>query len=218
MDTLELIRTGAVITILILSLAIHEAAHAFVANLCGDPTAKEQGRLTLNPIAHIDPVMTLIVPLFLWMSTGFLFGGAKPVPVSPHRLRHPLRDMSLVAIAGPLSNILLAILFTVLFKASIYWGHYEPGALMPTALYWGVIANVFLAVFNMVPIPPLDGSRVMAYLLPSGLRASYMRLESFGLMIVIFVFFVLPGSREVLGGASEAVWNFIWALTGGNWS
>ena len=198
MDTLELIRTGAVITILILSLAIHEAAHAFVANLCGDPTAKEQGRLTLNPIAHIDPVMTLIVPLFLWMSTGFLFGGAKPVPVSPHRLRHPLRDMSLVAIAGPLSNILLAILFTV--------------------LYWGVIANVFLAVFNMVPIPPLDGSRVMAYLLPSGLRASYMRLESFGLMIVIFVFFVLPGSREFLSGASEVIWNLIWALTGGNWS
>jgi Zn-dependent protease len=89
---------------------------------------------------------------------------------------------------------------------------------MPTALYWGVIANVFLAVFNMVPIPPLDGSRVMAYLLPSGLRASYMRLESFGLMIVIFVFFVLPGSRQVLGGASEAVWDLVWALTGGNWS
>lgn len=218
MDTLELIQTGAVITILILSLAIHEAAHAFVANLCGDPTAKEQGRLTLNPIAHIDLFMTLIVPLFLWMSTGFLFGGAKPVPVSPHRLRQPLRDMSLVAIAGPLSNILLAILFTVLFKASIHWGNYEPSALMPTALYWGVIANVFLAVFNMVPIPPLDGSRVMAYLLPSGLRASYMRLESFGLMIVIFVFFVLPGSREFLGGASRAVWDFVWALTGGNWS
>jgi Zn-dependent protease len=218
MDTPELIQAGAVITILILSLAIHEAAHAFVANLCGDPTAKEQGRLTLNPIAHIDPVMTLIVPLFLWMTTGFLFGGAKPVPVSPHRLRHPLRDMSLVAIAGPLSNILLAILFLFLHKASIHWWHYEDSALMPITLRMGVFANILLAVFNMVPIPPLDGSRVMVFLLPSGLRASYMRLEPFGLMIVIFVFFVLPRPQEFLLGAMGAVWNLLSTLTGGNWS
>jgi Zn-dependent protease len=218
METLELIRAGAVITILILSLGIHEAAHALVAYLCGDSTAREEGRLTLNPIAHIDPFMTLIVPLFLWISVGFLFGGAKPVPVNPDRLRHPLRDMSLVALAGPASNILLAIVLMVLFKASIHWGHYDTEALMPSTLYWGVIANVFLAVFNMMPIPPLDGSRVMAYLLPSHLRAAYVRLESFGLLIVILVFFVLPGSRTVLMGASKTIWDFVWLLTGGNWS
>lgn len=217
METLELIRTGAVIAILILSLAIHEAAHAYVADLRGDSTAREMGRLTLNPMAHIDPVMTVIVPLFLWISTGFLFGGAKPVPVNPHRLRHPLRDMSLVALAGPASNLLLAILFTTLFKVALHWGGYEPDALMPTVLYWGVMANVFLAVFNMIPIPPLDGSRVMAYLLPSHLRTAYMRLESFGLMLVIFFFFFLPGSRQVLQGASRAVWDWVWFLTGGNW-
>lgn len=218
METLELIRTGAVITILILSLAVHEAAHAFVADLRGDPTAREMGRLTLNPLVHIDPVMTLIVPLFLWMSTGFLFGGAKPVPVNIHRLRNPLRDMSLVALAGPASNILLAILLTTLFKVSTYWGGYPPDALLPTVLYWGVMANVFLAVFNMVPIPPLDGSRVMTYLLPHHLRPAYARLESFGFVLIVFVFFIVPGSAQLLHGAFVAVWDWVWILTGGDWS
>ncbi|HIG87109.1 MAG TPA: site-2 protease family protein [Planctomycetes bacterium] len=218
METLELIRAGAVIAILILSLGIHEAAHALVADLCGDSTAREEGRLTLNPIAHIDPFMTLIVPLFLWISVGFLFGGAKPVPVNPSRLRHPLRDMSLVALAGPASNILLAIVLMVLFKASLHWGGYDREALMPSTLSWGVIANVFLAVFNMIPIPPLDGSRVMAYLLPSNLRAAYARLESFGLLIIILVIYMLPGSLAVLWEAKDAIWKFLWLLTGGTWA
>ena len=121
------------IAFLILSLGVHEAAHAYVADRCGDGTAREEGRLTLNPMAHIDPFMTIILPLILFMTSGFIFGGARPVPVNPMRLRHPLRDMSLVALAGPASNLVLALLFSVAWKAMIYWGGMPVSALAPRA-------------------------------------------------------------------------------------
>jgi Zn-dependent protease len=175
-----------VIGFLILSLAIHEVAHAVVALWCGDTTARDLGRITLNPVPHIDPFMTIVLPaLLLFMSGGrFAFGGAKPVPVNPANLRHPLRDMALVAIAGPLSNIVLALVFMFALHAAARFGGYEPGMLMYDVLLQTVVLNVVLAVFNMLPIPPLDGSRVMAYLLPAGIRDSYVRLESLGMLLV----------------------------------
>ena len=114
-----------VITFLVISLGFHEAAHAWVALRCGDPTARDLGRITLNPIVHIDPFMTIILPVMLYvMSSGqFIFGGAKPVPVSYHRLRKPLRDMMFVALAGPITNFLLAIVFVLAWKAAVYSGY-----------------------------------------------------------------------------------------------
>ena len=117
----QTIQIALAIAFLILSLGVHEAAHAYVADRCGDGTAREEGRLTLNPMAHIDPFMTIALPLILFMTSGFIFGGARPVPVNPMRLRYPLRDMSFVALAGPISNLILALLFSVALKAMIFF-------------------------------------------------------------------------------------------------
>lgn len=191
-----------VIVLLVLSLSLHEVAHAFVAYRCGDTTAKDLGRLTLNPIVHIDPWMTILLPALLYTTTGFVFGGAKPVPVSYHRLRHPLRDMSLVALAGPVTNFVLAFVFLLLFKLMVEQGWYNDAALTPRArardllpqvLLAAAGLNVVLTVFNLFPIPPLDGSRVMAWLLPSSARDAYLAFERWGLVLV-FVLLVLPGS------------------------
>ena len=207
-----------VVAILILSLGIHEAAHGWVALKCGDTTARDLGRITLNPLAHIDPFMTVILPVFLMMTTGFIFGGAKPVPVNFYNLRRPYRDMALVALAGPLSNVLIAILLSFLYKALIQTGVWEPGMLGPRILEAGVFLNLLLAVFNMIPIPPLDGSRIMAWLLPESLRAPYVRLESLGMMLVMLLIFsgFLRGS--ILGAilAMYGVVNSVVSL-GGLW-
>lgn len=169
---------------LILSLCIHEVAHGWVALKCGDTTARDLGRLTLNPLPHIDPFMTILLPLILFMTAGFAFGGAKPVPVNPYRLRRPLRDMALVAIAGPLSNVLLAVLFTLLHKLAVDFGGYDSRQLLPQVLDASALFNLVLAVFNMIPVPPLDGSRVLAWLLPKSIRGTYVGLERYGMLIV----------------------------------
>lgn len=204
------------IAFLILSLGVHEAAHAYVADRCGDGTAREEGRLTLNPMAHIDPFMTIILPLILYMTSGFIFGGARPVPVNPMRLRHPLRDMSLVALAGPASNLVLALLFSVAWKSMVYWGGMPTSALAPRVMEMALTFNIILAIFNMIPIPPLDGSRVMAYLLPNHMRESYVSLERFGLMIVLLL--VMTGSlRMILGATLWPMVGLVDTLTGGAW-
>ena len=205
------------IAFLVLSLGIHEAAHAWVAYLRGDSTARDLGRMTLNPVVHIDLFMTILLPLFLFMSGLTMFGGAKPVPVNPHRLRSPLRDMSLVALAGPASNVLLAIIFMVIYKALYYYGLYPPDTRMMRVLDYTAFINILLAVFNMVPIPPLDGSRVMAYVLPPSLRESYVRLERFGMLFVVLFVFVIPQTRALLGGGIRALYTALDALTGGAW-
>ena len=185
-----------VIGFLILSLGIHEAAHAWVANLRGDSTAKDLGRLTLNPLVHIDPIMTIALPALLYWQGLPIFGGAKPVPVNYYNLRHPLRDMMLVAIAGPLSNFVLAILFSLAWNIMVGPMGMEEGALAPRVMWQSVWFNMLLAIFNMVPIPPLDGSRVMAWLLPSSLRQQYVALERFGFLILLAVFF-LVGQQQL---------------------
>lgn len=204
------------IAFLILSLGIHEAAHAYVAHLCGDDTAKNMGRLTLNPIAHIDPFMTILLPAILYYTAGFMFGGAKPVPVNYHNLRHPLRDMSLVAIAGPLSNFLLAIVFYLVWKVLRYQLNMSPDSLAPKVMFMAVYYNLLLAIFNMIPVPPLDGSRIMAYVLPSGLRERYMEFERFG-MLIVFALFFTGIFGKIIGSTILPVWNFIDRITGGAW-
>jgi Zn-dependent protease len=205
------------ISFLVLSLWIHEAAHAWVAWKCGDSTARDLGRMTLNPVAHIDPFMTLILPAVLYFTTGFIFGGAKPVPVNAMRLRNPLRDMSLVALAGPASNFLLAVLFALAWKAMLYLGHMPREALAVRVMESALFLNLLLAAFNMLPIPPLDGSRVMAYLLPGGIRDSYVALERFG-MIIVFLFLMTRAMSAYLNAALDPMYGAVDFLTGGVWA
>ena len=167
------------------AIVLHELAHGWTALALGDPTARDRGRLTLNPVKHMDLWGSIIIPggLFLMYLLGatkslMLFGWAKPVPVDWRRLRHPRRDMMLVAAAGPLTNIVLAWLLVRLYV-------WPPLSHYSYVIGWAILLNLTLAVFNMVPIPPLDGSRVVSGLLPRQLAYQYNRLEPFGLLIVI---------------------------------
>lgn len=218
-DQFDMLRIGFALVFLVISLSIHEVAHAWVADLRGDPTAKDLGRITLNPLAHIALFETILLPVMTLLATQgqFAFGGAKPVPVSYHRLRHPLRDMMLVAIAGPLSNVLLAIVFLIGLKASVYWGDYRSSELLPRVLQVSFSTNLVLAAFNMMPIPPLDGSRVMAWLLPAAVRGAYVQLERFGFLLVMGVWYFVPGvSGAVYGGVNQMA-RLLDTLTGGTW-
>lgn len=203
---------------LILSLGIHEAAHAWVAWKRGDSTAKDLGRMTLNPVPHIDPVMTILLPVLFYMSAGVLFGGAKPVPVLAQRLKHPLRDMMLVALAGPVSNVLLAMVFFLAWKVCGQYLDYGTDTVLMQSLMMGVYFNALLAVFNMIPIPPLDGSRVMTWLLPESMRAGYVSLERFGFMIILAMLY-FGGLRTVIGQAMDPTLRFVqYVVTaGGAW-
>ncbi len=176
-------------TILCFSIVLHECAHGWAANKLGDPTAKLRGRLTLNPLKHVDIVGTVIVPmsLFLLHAFGFskslfILGWAKPVPVNFRRLNNPKRDMVLVALAGPAVNILLAFLFSLVLKLNV-------SDVFQKALEYAVIINLILAIFNMIPVPPLDGSRVVMGIMPEQLSRWYAYLEPFGIIIVFILFF-----------------------------
>ena len=183
MDTTYIL-AGFVIAFLILSLGVHEAAHAWVANLCGDSTAKDRGRLTLNPIAHIDPFMTVILPLVLILTVRMPFGGAKPVPVVASNLRSPLRDMMLVALAGPASNVLLAIAFMLAHKVLLSWGGMGATQLAPQVMLWCMYMNILLAVFNMIPVPPLDGGNVLSGILPEQFARLIDQLRPWGFLLL----------------------------------
>lgn len=216
------IDVAVVLGLLVLSLGIHEAAHGWVALKCGDRTAKDLGRITLNPLVHIDLFMTIVLPLMMLLSSGgkFMFGGAKPVPVNYYNLRKPLRDMALVAIAGPASNFLLAALFYLALKVLVIdLGVWSPDRRGASILGQAVGFNLALASFNLLPIPPLDGSRVMTWLLPSGVREPYQALERWGLfLVVIFVYFV-PGVRELVYATMELMQTGVVQLVtlGGAW-
>ena len=183
----------------ILAITLHEAAHGYAALTFGDPTAKEAGRLSLNPIRHVDPMGTIILPgLLLISSAPFLFGWAKPVPINFGRLRSPRRDMVWVALAGPGMNIGLAVLSALLL-------HVTPavsglaGAVITTALQYSIFINVILAVFNMIPLPPLDGGRVAVGLLPLPLARGLARTEKYGILLLLAVLIGLPWLGSAIG-------------------
>lgn len=218
--SVEVLQIAFVVVFVVLSLTLHEAAHAWVAWKCGDPTAKDLGRITLNPLPSIDLFMTILLPGILMLMGMPAFGGAKPVPVSYHRLRHPLRDMMFVALAGPATNFLLSIVFLLGLKVAYYEGAYRQGDLLFEVLQFSLYANLALTVFNLIPVPPLDGSRVMAWLLPSGLREPYQQLENYGLFLVFALVALLrmvPGLNGALADGSRQLFNFVDLLTGGSW-
>ena len=168
------------ILILVTAIILHECAHGWMAYKLGDPTAKDAGRLTLNPIKHIDPVGSILLPGILFLLNMPLFGWAKPVPINFLRLKNPKRDMMLVGMAGPLTNIFIALIASQILKINLpAWGR-DLGEM-------AILINVLLATFNMIPILPLDGSRLVAGLLPNSLMISYLRLEPYGIMIVMLL-------------------------------
>ena len=193
-------------SVLVASLSVHEAAHAWVANRLGDPTARMLGRLSLNPAVHVDPIGTLLFPLVA-ISTGLpLIGWAKPVPVDFRHLRHPRRDFALVAAAGPASNVLLAVLGAAAYAALGGQEAFFAGSVTAMVVRAFVLLNVLLAVFNMVPVPPLDGGNVLLGLLPASGAALIERVRPYGflLLYVLMLSGVLssmlrPVQRFVLG-------------------
>jgi Zn-dependent protease len=220
MDSLSLIQKIAVVALpAIFAITLHEAAHGWMAGRLGDKTAQMLGRVTINPIRHIDPLGTIIVPLLMALFTPYMFGWAKPVPVNWRNFQKPRKDMGLVALAGPAANLLMALFWAMVAKVGdLLYSLYElialPLVLMGVA---GVFVNALLLVLNMLPIPPLDGGRVVNALLPPRYSVVFSKLEPYGLFIVLALLFsgaffyllvpivwlssvILPASSNVLEG------------------
>lgn len=190
MSGLNQIQIIAVIVLpLLFAITAHEAAHGWMAKRLGDNTAKMLGRVTLNPLKHIDPVGTILVPLGLFLFTGFVFGWAKPVPVDWRNLHHPKRDMGLVALAGPAANLLMALIWALLVYLGAFMMRGFDWVAMPLLLMGvaGVLINSLLMALNLLPILPLDGGRVLASLLPRKQSQIYSRSEPFGLIVVVLL-------------------------------
>ncbi|MDP2956019.1 MAG: site-2 protease family protein [Longimicrobiales bacterium] len=205
------------IAVLIVSVVVHEVAHAWQARREGDPTAEQLGRITLNPLPHLDPIGSLLVPLALHFSgSGFLFGWARPVPVNPANYRDPKWGDIRVSLAGIVSNLILAFLATlamvVVLKAEAGLGALGGATeLLRQGALYGILINLVLACFNLIPIPPLDGSHVLFHLLPRRLALPYRRAGRFGLVVLMGLMFLAPGAFrflmwpvDLLMGAADA--------------
>ncbi len=180
--------------ILIYSVILHEIAHGFVADRLGDPTARLSKRLTLDPRPHIDPLMTIVLPLILMISgAGIIFGAAKPVPIDPFNFREPKKDTALTALAGPVTNILIAIFFALLLRLSnLFVLNDSLFSFLSSLFSTGVFLNVALALFNLFPLPPLDGFKVLLGILPDGLARDLAGLERFGFTLILIVLLFFP--------------------------
>lgn len=179
-----ILEIGLMVVVFLFSVIIHEVAHGYVALCNGDPTAKIMGRLTLNPVPHIDPVGSILLPGLLLLShSGILFGWARPVPVNPLNYRDYRRGEISVSAAGPLSNLALAAFFAFLLRSGL------GGAGLQTLAFYGVSINIFLALFNLIPIPPLDGSHILAMLLPPHLLRLYRHLDQVGFILILILFY-----------------------------
>ena len=189
------------VLLVMFSAIVHECAHGWMAYKLGDPTAKEMGRLTLNPLAHIDPVGSILIPLMMALVGGPMFAFAKPVPFNPRRLRNPERDEALVALAGPVSNILQAIIGTVLLWATVTISDamiengidvWDASNVLVQIFVNYISINLTLAFFNLIPIPPLDGSKLISPLLHGEARKVYNYLQMYGMPILLILVYVLP--------------------------
>ena len=191
------IQAAALIVPLIFAIVFHEVAHGMMARALGDPTADEQGRLSLNPLRHVDPIGTVVLPGILALTHLPVFGWAKPVPVMASRLRNPRRDMMLVGAAGPGSNLIMAAIAAVVLGLVLrpYGGSQEPVGVIGFIvlnLFNFISINVFLALFNLLPIPPFDGSHIVEGLLPEPLARGYAKFRAVGMLIPIVLILVLP--------------------------
>jgi Zn-dependent protease len=218
------------IAIMLLSLSFHEAAHAFVADRLGDPTARQLGRVTLNPLKHLDPFLSCVLPVMLYLVHAPVVGGGKPVPINVMNFRHKARDFMFVALAGPFSNLALVVVFALLFVLGSWIGLVEPMVIrnpygpdnvqyasflsgdsagyLELWLKLGVLLNLGLALFNLMPVPPLDGSRVIGWLLPRFLQHRWYALDRLGIFLILGLMYFGQG-----GGALTYVWNAIeWTL------
>lgn len=199
------------LVIVLISMILHELAHGVAAYVLGDDTAKREGRLTLNPIKHLDPVLSFALPLVLFLTGGPIFGGAKPVPVNSRNLKYGVWGMALVAIAGPFMNLLLA--FGV-FLLGFFAGWFGGGV-------WGMILIDFISinlgfmVFNLLPIPPLDGSRVLYAIAPDPVREFMEKIEPFGIFVVMMLVVFVPSFVSmIMGGAMDAILQGFYWLVG----
>lgn len=198
----------------LVAITFHEAAHGFVAHILGDDTAWRLGRVSFNPIKHIDPFGTILLPaLLLLVRAPFLFGYAKPVPVKFGALRNPRRDMILVAAAGPVMNLVLATFSAMAFHLVSFFPA-PANAWIAANLKNALVLNAVLAVFNLLPIPPLDGGRIVTGILPKTLAARYSRLEPFGFPLLIGLIFVLPALGAQLGVNLDLISQVISRSTG----
>lgn len=201
-----------VLVVILFSMMLHELAHGLVAYKLGDDTAKEDGRLTLNPLKHLDPWLSVAMPLLLLISGGPIFGGAKPVPVNSYKLKYGPWGMALVAIAGPLTNFLIAF---IAFLVGFYSGALSSSGIAGEIFSNLVMVNLGFGIFNLIPIPPLDGSRVLYAISPDPIRDLLDRIEPYGIMVVLILVVVGSGfiNRLMLGGM-EGILSFFYSIVG----
>ena len=187
----------ALVPAAVIAISFHEAMHGYAADRLGDHTARLEGRLTLNPLAHLDIIGSIIIPIALYLFAGFVFGYAKPVPVNPYNLRNPRRDMAIVAAAGPAVNLALAFVSAILLRVV---GLFDMGStlaqwiILPIAAFLAlsIVVNVILACFNLIPIPPLDGGRILVGILPREWADAVSKVEPYGIMIVLILVLLDP--------------------------
>lgn len=217
MVIMDLAYLGMVLVVILVSMTLHEAMHAFMGYFLGDDTAKAEGRLTLNPLKHIDPFMTLLLPLLLAMLGLPIFGGARPVPFNPQRVRHGEWGAAFVALAGPLTNLFLAFLA---FGVGVVSGVITSGGLIQNTLVGQIISLVVLVnlgffVFNMLPLPPLDGSRVLYALAPEGVRRGMEWIERYGVMVVFIIIMIGQAAiGRIMTFATNGIIQFFYVIFG----